>query len=513
MTRKALIRRLIVATSVPMIAPLYLAVYWVLVRFAVRRLRRFALLRAIYLRRGLASVEVVPGIADIDLAVVGDWDAAAQARIASSYTRMARCCPLFDPTFGVYTPATLGESHALDPFLRHRLAEGQRHWKLLHGEDCLAHFGPLSENDAATGYEAELRLWWTYFARCAFSVDTDLSDRIFLNSLCYKAVAESLRMDSGLNGRPVPELRRDSIAQALRESTAAEAAVLNRLADSAQRRHLRYHGNLFGDVHSFLVPRLENCYRRLTLHPAWRAAEGVRVRVDSPKCEHLDEREALAGAAHRIAGPRWGGVSVVSGAAFAMDDRVLVFEPKLGWLPDAAELSHLARTCTEQLGHPRRRLNLYFRLSSAALQFHASDFFRAWQAILWPPAHPDIFGEPSFWTPPAAAFIRYERLLLTETLDNPALYKANNLDFLRTVWKFLELVVAERSAAGGMAVLAQTPEAVLRGLRHIGAPQAPFLESFAAAWRNELAGAPSRIGKDIPAAVEYMKTINHEFCQ
>jgi hypothetical protein len=513
MTGKALLRRLIVATSVPPIASLYCAIYRFLIRFAVWRLRRFDPIRAIYLRRGLASGEGIPGISDIDLAAVGEWDAGTQNRILEFWTRLARFCPLYDPTLGVYTPESLALLFATDPFLRHRLAEGQRRWKLLFGEDCLGRLGTLSEAEASAGYESEIRLWWTYFARWAFSIREDPSDRVLLNSLCYKVVAESLRMERGLRGVPVPESRRQAIAEALADSVGEQAAFLSRLVESAKRRHLSYRGDVVEDLESFLPPFLEQCYRQLALRSGWQAAAGVKVRVDSPEQERLHPRAAIASLVRDSAGPQWAQISVVCGTAFAMDELVLLFEPSQDVLPSAAELRRLARVCAEKLGGRRSRLSLYLRLPSVALQFYALDYFRGWQAILSPMCHPDIFSEcePGPWTAPGAAFIRQERLLLAQILDDPVLYKANDLDFLRMVWKFLELVVAERSAAGGEAVLAQTPEAVLRGLRLIGAPDAPFLESFAAAYRRELAGAGAGIGKDIPCAIEYLKTIHHDF--
>jgi predicted nucleotidyltransferase len=508
MTGKALLRRLIVATSVPPIASLYRAIYRVLIRFAVWRLRQFGAVRAIYLHRGLACGDGIPGLSDIDLAVVGEWDRATESRVTEFWTRLARLCPLYDPTLGVYTPESLARLFAFDPFLRHRLAEGQRHWKLLFGEDCLSRLGALSEDQASAGYESEIRLWWTYFARRAFSIREDRSDRVLLNSLCYKVVAESLRMERGLRGLSVPESRRQAIAEALAESVGEQAAFLSRLVESARRRHLSYRGDIVEDVESFLPAFLEQCYRQLALRPGG----GVKLRVDSPEQEHLHQREAIAGLVRGDAGPQWARISVVCGTAFAMDELVLFFEPSQGVPPNAAELRRLARVCAEKLGERRSRLSLYLRLPSVAVQFYAQDYFRGWQAILSPMCHPDMFSEcePGPWTAPGAAFIRQERLLLAQTLDDPVVYKANDLDFLRMVWKFLELVVAERSAAGGEAVLAQTPEAVLRGLRLIGAPDAPFLERLAAAYRGELAGARADIGRDIPRAIEYLKTIHHD---
>jgi len=196
MTFKASLRRLMVATSVPPIVSLYRWLYRTLIHLAVWRLSQFASLHAIYLRRGLASGALVPGITDIDLAVVGNWDAAAQERIQTCYQRLARWCPLYDPTIGIYTPESMAELRS-DPFHGHRLAEGRRAWKLLFGEDCLRVLEPSPAGSASPGYEAEIKVWWSYFARWALSGRQPSRDRVFLNSLCYKVAAECIRMDCG----------------------------------------------------------------------------------------------------------------------------------------------------------------------------------------------------------------------------------------------------------------------------------------------------------------------------
>ena len=506
MTAKALLRRLIVATSVPPIVVLYHAVYRALISLAVRRLRRFPSLRAVYLRRGLAGGEAVPGISDIDLAAVGDWDAALQNLVAESYGALARLCPLFDPTIGVYTPQSLAQLFQTDPLLRHRFAEGQRGWRLLFGEDCLRHLPPVSESDAAVGYEAEIRVWWMYFARAAIGA-WQSSDRVFVNRLCYKAVAECIRMDCGLRGRPLTQSRGLAVEQALAEAAGVEAEFLARLWQSAKGRHLHYRGDILADTQAFLLPFLERSYGRLRSHPAWRALAGVGVRIDAPERERLHP----AVVSEELCGNGWARVSLVSGTAFAMDELIILCEPARGELPEAGALRATAHACARALPHPRGRVSLYLCLSSVALQFYASDDFRGWQAILSPAANPGIFHDaPGEWTAPAAAFIRHERLLFVEALDDPVVYKANNLDFLRMFWKFLELVVAEHSAGRGEAILAQTPEAVLRALECLDAPLRPFLESFARAYRSELAGSPAAIGRDRPAAIEYLKAIHHE---
>jgi len=498
MTAKALLRRVIVTTSVPPIDGIYRAIYRLLIRVAVWRLKQAASLRAIYLRRGLAAGEGVPGISDIDLAAVGDWDAQAQARVTESYQRFARWCPLYDPTVGVYTPASIAELFAADPFHRHRLAEGQREWKLLFGDDCLSQLGAVPDEEASYGYEAELKLWWTYFARWAYSPD-EPRDPIFMNSLCYKVAAECFRMDCGLRGKAVPSSRQRAVDEAIGEASGETAAFLAKLRQSAKGRHLRYAGNVVEDSQSYALALLEQAYSRLRCHPGWRGIPGVSLRIDAPDAERMHHIELPVPAAFRV--------SLVSGAAFAMDELVLLFEPVSGSLPLARDLQQLASAYAKALSSRRSRASLYLRLPNACYQFYASDYFRGWQAILSPGFNPDVFL--SAWTRPAAEFVRRERQLMAQALDDPVVYKANHLDFLRTFWKFLELAVIEATAQSGEVVFAQTPEAVVRGLVQLNLPRAPFLEDFAAAYREEVRGAPAGIGRHVPAAILYLKNIHH----
>jgi hypothetical protein len=128
-------------------------------------------------------------------------------------------------------------------------------------------------------------------------------------------------------------------------------------------------------------------------------------------------------------------------------------------------------------------------------------------------ANPDVFSPgktAEVWTAPAAGFVRQERLLLSEALNDPVVYKANNLDFLRMVWKLLELVVVEHSAAKGEVILAQTPEAVLRGLDSLCLSRPSHLDCLATAYRSELAGSPSNVGLWFPSTIDYLRTIHHE---
>ena len=492
MTAKPLLRRFIVATSVPPFAALYRAVYRALIRLAVLRLRGVPGLRAVYLRRGLAVGPGVPGISDIDLAAVGDWDRGQQSRVEESYRRLARAVPIYDPGLRVYTPQSLAPEAQDDPFLRHRVSEGPAQWKLLYGENCLKHVPAISAEDEAVGCESEFRYWWLHFAEEVIG-GRSAGDSVFVNSLCYKVVAECIRADRALRGLPVPGSREAALER-------GESAFFTRLKESAGRRHLRYRGDVAEETLEFLLPFYDATFANLRSHPAWSARAAVRT--DSPPAEHVAAKVAFD--------VDWARVSFVAGSTFAMDELILLCEPANSTLPDLVTLQATARKCAETFRDSRSRVSAYLRLPSVALQFYVSDHYRDWQVLLWPEANPDIFPNMNAgWTRPAAAFIHRERRLLAEGLDDPATYKANNLDFLRMLWTFLALVVAEHSAARGQAILAHSPEAVLRAFDCMKVRQPAFLASFADAYRSELAGRPAAIGRDLPAAIAFLKSLQN----
>ena len=513
---KAFLRWMVVATSFPPFTLLYRALYSALIGLAVRRLRGLPGFKAIYLRRGLATGECVYGISDIDLAVIGDWDETRQELVATRYRRLARLCPIYDPTIGVYAPRTLGRLLETDAFHRHRLVEGQKTWRLLAGEDCLAGLPPVPAHKAAAGYEAEVKLWWTYYVRWAFAPAARRPDPIFDRSLCYKAVAEVARMAAALCGRPLPPARRAAVDFAIEERGEPASAFLRKLQQSAAGRHLRYRGDIWQDTLDFLLPHLEGIFRRLHNDSGQR----VPVQLDAPPTERLydDGVEVLVEGLTRAVKGRLGGLCqathLVSSLAFAMDEVVLVIETSRGERPKVSTLRAVADAIRAVSNPTPRRVSVYLLLEEAAYQLYASDYFRGWQAVLAPHANPDVFaaigrhdGAGSFAMEESCEL---EWQLLSEALASPATYKANNLDFARAFWKFLELSLVRQSLRGGSALCAQTPAAVGRGLRRLGLPAPPFLEPFDLAYRSELRGNRADIGRLIPAAVAYLNQLIHE---
>jgi len=531
---KPVIRWWLAATSFPPFIWLYRAVYELLVRLAVIRFKAFPGTRAIYLRRGFASGELIAGLTDIDLTVIGEFDAEEEKRLTRSYRRLASLVPLFDPGEIAETPERLRRRYQTNPHFQFRFSEGRQTWKLLFGRDYIRELPPLDPEKAFDGYVMEIKVWWSRFARFAFCSERLRADKVFTNSTCYKAVAEILRVEGLLGGEGLAYSRKQAIEDAQQRQDGASGAFLDRLRKSAARRHLRYDGAIVEDTTQYLLRRAAGLHGHLESHPGWRPAGDVALRVDSPPEEALrtEAEEALVEEIVAQVRDRWGDAYrasyLVPGLAFAMDDILLLLEAAPDRLPSAEQLRALCRLVGQKQGSClRRRVNAFLLMPASAFQVHVRDLFRAWEAILVPGTNPDVFlalAQPgacldgagirqparAAWTRPVADFVAEECRLFNEALEDTRIYKASTLDFLRIFWKHLQLNVVADSVRTGEVVFPLTLPAVQRALERLGFPPAPFLRLFEQAYRSEVEGSPADINRFIPAAVSYLKQVTHD---
>ena len=143
-TAKRLLRLLVVATAVPPFAWVYRAIYRLVRWLTVRGYRRWPGLRAIYLTRGVAGGDFVPGVSDIDFAVFLEAATAAeQERLRDRHRRWAKRVWLVDPELLLFDQPSLRVAYARNPYFQFRLNEGRRGWWLLHGHDLLGELEPL----------------------------------------------------------------------------------------------------------------------------------------------------------------------------------------------------------------------------------------------------------------------------------------------------------------------------------------------------------------------------------
>ena len=82
---RQLIQRIAVRTQFPPMVWLYRALYAAALWLCVRRLKKVRGVRALYLRRGLASGRVLYGLSDIDLLALVEEDATGRTEAAVRY--------------------------------------------------------------------------------------------------------------------------------------------------------------------------------------------------------------------------------------------------------------------------------------------------------------------------------------------------------------------------------------------------------------------------------------------
>lgn len=485
-----------------------------------------------YLRRGLTGEEFVAGLTDIDLSVIGEWNEDERRRMLAWYARLARRVPLFDPTLGAYTPEECRRLYRTSYHHQFRFTEGLQSWRLLRGTDYLRTLEGIPWERQLGGLHTEMKAWWCRFSWRILAAADGRDDQLYLNSLCYKAAAEVLRLELALEeGRLEP--RRQALERARQRAEGETASYLDRLARCAARRCLDYQGPLVEETHRFLLLRLEEVSRRISVHPGLEPAAGVGVSLDAPAGERLQSavEEAAVAALVEHARTQWAGcyraAYLTSGLSFALDEMLVLLEAHPGSLPTVAQIRALNRVCREATRDARRRISVFLLRDGAACQICGVDLMKGWQAILTPWANPDVFlalADPrtcldgpgarpaprAGWTRHVADFVAEERSLFRDALHDPVVYKANTLDFLRMFWKYLQLNAVAASAAAGEAVFPQTPPAVRRTLARYGLPQAPFLDELEEAYRLELEGVRRDIGRRFPAAVSYLKELPYE---
>jgi hypothetical protein len=151
------LRRFVVWTSVPPFSLLYAAIYALHIRYAARRLRAIPGTQAVYVTRGAASKELICGVSDIDLLVMGEWPEQGQAAVVQEIRRLAHLSPLYDHTSAlqVHTPRSLRDLFDTDYFFQFRFDQARLGSRLVWGSDLLAALPPVPDARVRGGYYME----------------------------------------------------------------------------------------------------------------------------------------------------------------------------------------------------------------------------------------------------------------------------------------------------------------------------------------------------------------------
>jgi hypothetical protein len=530
---KLLLRRVVVATSFPPIRSLYAEIYRLHISYAVRTLRAIPNLRAIYLKRNSASDEFIPGVSDIDLLVIGDWTADRQAVAVSAIQRLSRLSPLYDRASAhqVHSIEALKASGDMDYYFQYRLDQARRHYPLIYGQDLLAPLPPIATERARGAYFMELKPWWMMFTASAFGKGPTASDSIFRNSIACKAVAEVLILEDALHGNASERSRSEVMQQSLQRAQPEDRATLQRLIRCRASRYLRYEGDVFKDAFPFLLRRIVQLTALLAKEAPFQEKDGLPIEIDGSADEVYWTPPAVEYAQGLVANAKnnWTGyqrAALLPRCSFVgLDDLQLVLECDPQRPPTVEQVRALL-----QLKAPetlRQRVAIYLLFGdrvlgdTAFLLLHQSPL-EFWHILQTPEANPDLFillTKPEFvidgaplsgaqyrWTRFAAASVGDELKLRQSAIGKtvPGI-RTDSLFMIRAIWRTLQLLVIQRSAASGTVQIPITPAAIQRSFQAWGL-DLPILEELRTAYQNELEGRPSNAVKLIPQVMSiFMK--------
>ncbi len=520
---KLALRGLVVATSGSPLRSFYAAIYRMHVQYAVRALMRFPGTRAIYATRGMASGEIVYGVSDIDMVIIGEWTAEEHRRVLARVRHLSRRSPLYDSTLWqqVHTLAEVRSLAETDYFFQSRFHQGRSQWKLLAGDEVRPAIPAAPPERMAGGYYMELRNWWLHFIMSAFGAGPTARDAIFRNSICYKSAIESLNIAAAIEGGSPAKSRAEALAGALGSAAPHDRLILERLARSARRHHRVYEGDIQNDSLQLLVPLLERAHAALATAPVFQpASQGLQI--DAAGAETLvsaaAREHARAIAAHaRDSWPGYRSASLLpSVACFAPDDLLLLLEVDPGSLPHAREIQKLCRLHADARPSLPQRVALYLLLPHGAYQLDLLNPIEMWRVLLCPAANPDVFsllGRPEFTTDGAPVFAAtppvwtvFANQLVNEELNvrrsamaavDPAAFP-DSREIMRNIWRHLQLEIISRTTAAGYTLAPLTPAAIQRAFSTFGIPSASVLDELREAYEAQPGGAAADVRPLIP---------------
>lgn len=527
---KVIIRRFVVATSFPPFLQIYRAFYTLVIYIAVRLFKKYPAIKAVYLRRGCAKEEILPGVSDIDFSViVNHMDEKAKRDLVCTYERFAGATILPDRGLGIYDQETLGETYATTRE-RYRFMEGKATWKLLYGKDYVADLPSLSIEEMYGGIYNEMKVWWTIFAWQLLQARKDHEEAVTRNSVCYKTVCEVLKFDLALNHGVLTFFRSDTLEQAKQVLSEKEKGIVDKLGFMARKRFRIRDKAILDETTDFLLNYLDRIHREFRTHPLARSLKSITQKVDCPKNEGLwseKEHAHIRRLTHHVK-EKWSdtyrGVYLVSGY-FLLDELVLMLQVDPQRLPTSQELTDLYLLHCETQPQLSSRIHLYLLLPHSAIQIDADYLQRGWQSILSPPSNPDLFellGRPEFtldggsyqpvnsavWTPLVETFLQETKTRFCDRFERPSIYELDNLAFVRNFWKAVQLVLTNRSVHRAEVLYPLTLPAVERALALEGIPLPARLQPLVDAYRDELEGKTSNIKTLIPQAIDYLQKID-----
>ena len=522
---KNLLRRFVLATALPPFDKVYRWIYDLVIRAAVRILSADKAVRSVYLRRGYAKGEWLPGLSDLDfLVIVDSLDDSDKERLLRRYSRFSTLAVLPDDILEIREEQSL-VALLDDPIKKYRIVEGKATWKLLFGKDYIADIPELPITDLVSGFYTEVAVWWAIFSWQLLQSKHNQEEPVVCNSICYKAVAEILKVDLALNLCTLTFSREEALAQAKTHLPCEDLRLVEKLESIAKRRYIRKDNLVLDETLGFLL-RYINSLHDISSYPKFK----IPTRLECRKSEQLwNEKqykhiEKVVDHITRRWKDNFRGAILTSSYCHELDGLLLLIVVSSQQLPNAKQLNELydVHAGAEAMRSP---VYLYILFQNTAFQVDATYYSLGWRSVLSPLINADIFNFvslPEFclqgespelvcdtvWTSIAEEFCHTTHLRLLNSLSSFNPDTMNSLEFLRMFWKVVQLEIISRSSKEGEVIFAHSLNAIERALAIDGATLPDNLQVLRDAFNDELRGKSHNIKELVPRAVRYLKDLH-----
>lgn len=518
------LRRLVLRTSVPPLLQLYRVLYRVVAWWAGRSLWKLAQPATIYLSRGCAGTDLVPGISDIDFVVIThEADKNARERIRRRYRRLAARWLLLDPEIVMVDAQEFRYLHQTNRYHQFRIEEGRNRWRHLRGPDLLPTLPLPSLAQRQGGMVEELKVWWAQFAARVLMWQP-ATDPVAANGVAHKATFEMIRLGTALQRGELPRSRHEVELQGDRLVEDGLPA-LARVQEIARSRFWREVPGAHDDALSHVLHTLDRVFSTVSGLEVARPTRTVHLRADATDeqrhlpPDHEDHAGQLTDLANRVWKTRLRGVHRGLSVHFDLDERILLLELA------AEDADDLARLREFSVGaraiHPRFESVVlpYLLLPDFALQMAPQYPCRSYQSILAPATHPDLYDVLARSRGTGGTSTGFAWSALTEdmfsgfedeardVLNDPLLYKLDGLSFLRTFWKLAQLSLVSRAMKTDDMCLPLSVPAIVGELERCGHPLPVRLTELNEHFCAELAGQKRDFRTLVPEAVTYLREI------
>lgn len=461
-------------------------------------LRREPAVVSLYLRRGCAKGEDIPGISDIDIGAVIHEENADAERLQRRYQQIRRFLPILDPGLETYTAASLTTTERYCVVLRFHCEEGRQSFVRLHGPPCIEEMPPLNPALWPDSLRNASTMYWAMFTEQLLSGDVLKSDPLQHTAQCVKSIAESLRFRCTLETGVLPATRRDALlwAEAHAEDRTAKLARIAR--EVPERCFDNPPSDLPDQTLLFLMDHATWIHKTLAHREPYTDLRQLTQALDDDPTERPSLRNEMPGVTARCS------------ALWPVGESLYV-------LPDPSDSLSMA-FLRSQIEEARRALGpkvpLFFRRGDLLFQLGETRVPCRGRAILHPLINPETFAaeyalSAARWTARSEAeFVQWRAQLYWRSEIGVAEGRLSPGDLPQWDARFVKVVQLEairRSALRGEVIYPLTRPAVARAAEREGVSIPDELRPLFSPEATEATSALKAIGESYRVNPEFLR--------